>query len=183
MTRKQVYRYKCDYCKKAGCNGGHIARHERKCTANPNRICGMCALVGEQQKTMAELFVPIATAISYFEPTSVEPDEIDVSALRELTKNCPACILAALRQFRHHNNAKITACSTDFDFKQECGVWLNQYRLSCSDVNPDGSENPHSKFDRGEWLATWRTHLPVEAKLRVNLSWVDDPAKEPNTFA
>lgn len=165
MTRKQCYRYKCDYCKKAGCSGGHIAKHERKCTANPNRVCGMCALVGEAQHTMAELFVPISTAIAYFKPTPGEPEEIDVSGLRELTKGCPACILAALRQFRQAG-AGVTRCA-DFDFKTECKTWLEQYRKSCYETNPEGGGD--WRFDRDEWLATWRTMLMPEKKLRVNL--------------
>lgn len=169
MKRRRCWRYQCDHCKKAGCSGGHIARHERACTANPNRVCRMCALVGETHKPMTELFAPIATAVEFFTPKPGEPDEIDVRGLRELTKNCPACILAALRQFKHPTTGENISASVDFDFKAECKVWLEQYRRSCNSTYPDGEPTGTNEFDRGEWLATWRACLPVEKPLRVNL--------------
>lgn len=165
MKRRQCYRYTCDYCNKAGCSGGHIAGHERHCTGNPNRVCRMCAMVGEQQHTMAELFVPIATAVAYFKPTPGELDSIDVSGLRELVKNCPACILAALRQFKSADGDEVVAETTDFNFKQECAAWMKQFHDSCPAKSPEAAYGP---FDRDEWLATWRNCLPI-SPLRVTL--------------
>lgn len=166
MTRKQVYRYKCDHCSKAGCNGGHIAKHERRCTANPQRVCGMCALVGETQHTMTELFVPIQTAIACYSRTwgigPHEPDEIDVSGLRVLTKNCPACMLAALRQFRSFAGFTIIAAQPYYNMKEECEAWFKQYRQSCLETDLEGG---NLKFDRGEWLATWEACNPVKPLL------------------
>lgn len=122
-------------------------------------------MVGERQHTMAELFVPIATAVAYFKPIPGEPDSIDVTGLRELVKNCPACILAALRQFKSADGDEVVAETTDFNFKQECAAWIKQYHASCP---ARSQEEAYGEFDRDEWLATWRDCLPI-SPLRVTL--------------
>lgn len=86
MRVKKVNRYYCDFCRKAGCSAGHLKRHETSCTANPNRVCNVCKMVEGVQKPIAELLAVLPKGDSA------------VKALRELTNNCPACILAALRQ-------------------------------------------------------------------------------------
>ena len=39
-------RYRCDFCKKTGIKSS-IARHEKSCFRNPNRICYMCEGTGK----------------------------------------------------------------------------------------------------------------------------------------
>lgn len=111
MRRKQVWRYYCDFCKKSGCSAGHIKRHERGCTNNPNRTCSYCRAAGLEQKTMSELI-------------EVLGDGTDLTAIRDLSENCPACILAAIRQaklqsFDTDENGAFTGFSVDFDFNKE----------------------------------------------------------------
>ena len=139
MKVKKVNRYYCEFCKKAGCSGGHIRKHEERCTANPNRVCGICAMLGLEQKPIADLiallpkmpegytaYTAMEEAREYRESGAKETayylaPEIAkaLPALRELTGNCPACILAAFRQ------AKIFVSWVEgFDFKSECeAVW------------------------------------------------------------
>jgi len=108
MKQIKRWRYYCDFCKKAGGSKGHIIRHEKSCTLNPNRICNVClSLLEVEQKSISQLleilpdgrnFIEeeIAGMISY--GTLGKEVEKHMPKLRELTENCPACIMAALRQ-------------------------------------------------------------------------------------
>jgi len=55
MTRRQVWRYKCDFCKKSNCSGPSVKKHERGCTNNPARICGMHVHCKAQQPPLQGL--------------------------------------------------------------------------------------------------------------------------------
>ena len=105
MTKRKVWRYTCEWCGKSNCSGGAIAKHELHCTKNPNRVCRMCARVGDKQATMAELLRAIQDAPiiqGHFEIgfKSLDP-------LRAETHNCPACILAALRQMEDDRSESV----------------------------------------------------------------------------
>jgi len=90
MKRKQVWRYYCEFCKRSGGSGGHIARHEKSCTANPDRVCGFCVRAEEMQAPMAALIAAL---------TSCGRDwEAGVKVVRKVANACPACMLAAIRQ-------------------------------------------------------------------------------------
>ena len=102
MRRWRTWRYGCDYCRKTGCSASHMARHERRCTNNPNRECGMCRYFGIPEHSVAALVAVLRL------------DGLD--ALRSVAEGCPMCILAAIRQ---------SGLSTEdqwdlgFDFKKE----------------------------------------------------------------
>ncbi len=110
MKRKKVWRYYCDFCKKSNCSAASISHHEKRCTLNPDRHCGMCAIVDLPQKPMPELIellkdIRILEDKEYDGLVGVSINYIlhgDMDAalerLRDETENCPACILAALRQ-------------------------------------------------------------------------------------
>jgi hypothetical protein len=87
MRRAQVWRYYCDFCKKSGCSGGHIAKHERGCTANPERVCGMCDLAHKAQQPMDVLIAALGAG-----------DDLGMERLDVQADGCPACKLAAIRQ-------------------------------------------------------------------------------------
>jgi len=84
MRRIMRWRYYCDFCKKS--SGRTLADHERHCTMNPNRVCRFCKLLGETQAPMAELLAALRSE------SPVLP------ALQRAAHDCPACILAAIRQ-------------------------------------------------------------------------------------
>lgn len=90
MTRKKVWRYYCEHCKRSGCSGGHIRRHEESCTANPNRICRFHEAMKTHQPHMEAL---VATVKEHGDDAKGI-----MAALRDAADNCPACILSALRQ-------------------------------------------------------------------------------------
>lgn len=106
MRKKQVWRYYCDFCKKAGCSAYHIRNHEERCTMNPNRVCGMCRLMEQPQPELSVLIALLPPTIIKQEGDCLDwiawKSDVDEEAallkLREASGNCPACILATLRQ-------------------------------------------------------------------------------------
>jgi hypothetical protein len=116
MKVKKVNRYYCEFCKKSGCSGGHIAKHEKHCTMNPNRICRMCKVFEVEPADMLDMLGVLPNPADYdLEDVSSGTGEVwgshmdarelfdmDIDAtmpkLREIANDCPVCILAALRQ-------------------------------------------------------------------------------------
>lgn len=123
MRTKKVNRYYCDFCKKSGGSAGHIVKHEKACTNNPNRVCGICAIAGYPldmvQQPLADLMALLPDQDSrevdsmgeYFE-WLLQATNDALPKLREATSGCPACMLAALRQSG-------LLSSVSFDFKKE----------------------------------------------------------------
>lgn len=119
MRKKRVWRFYCEHCKKAGCSGGHMAKHEAHCCGNPDRVCRMCRVNKSEpnaQKPMAELLAAYENGGS--------------GGVREAAGGCPACMLAAMIIWRKQNEDASDEerwCS-DFDFKAESQRWLNENR-------------------------------------------------------
>ena len=110
MRQKRVWRYYCDFCKKSGCSSHHIKKHEKHCTMNPNRECRMCKHAGIEQK-------PINILISAL------GDGSNLTSIKDLSNNCPVCILSAIRQsgIQHfdYDEEGFIGTYVDFDFKKE----------------------------------------------------------------
>jgi len=123
MKKKRVWRYYCDFCKKSGCSRGHIADHEKHCTMNPDRECRICKMVDNDQVPMHDLLNLLPDPKDYAYETlngfsyNVLVKIVDdvLSELREITGNCPACILAALRQ-----KGIPVYIAQNFNFTKEC---------------------------------------------------------------
>lgn len=119
MKAVKRWRYYCDHCKKVSGLRTAMEKHEKGCTLNPARECGICTFInGGMQVSTAELLALLPDPKAFVrhqvedfghEVGVVEWDEMNNSALREavhavlpklreLTDDCPACILAALRQ-------------------------------------------------------------------------------------
>ena len=81
-------RYYCDHCSKGSGSPSFMHRHERGCTLNPQRVCGMC-------KMLAEAGGP-APAPPRDELVRIMDAE-GFKAMCAAAGQCPACILAALR--------------------------------------------------------------------------------------
>ena len=81
-------RYYCDHCNKGNGSPSAMRRHEKGCTLNPQRVCGMCAMLADEGG-----------------PEPAPPrDELlrlmDAEGFKAMTaaaNNCPACILSVLR--------------------------------------------------------------------------------------
>lgn len=113
MRQKKVWRYYCDFCRKAGCGKPSIRDHEVHCTKNPDRVCGACVLGGVKQKPITEL-------LAAFEDYSL--DDLKVAA-----NGCPACVLAALRQDPRDRDPEEQLAIYEFDFKDEMGKWTDTH--------------------------------------------------------
>lgn len=131
MKTKKVNRYYCEYCKKSGCVARWIKKHEERCTLNPNRYCGYCHLRDLPQPDLKELLaiLPDPTDYKTWDDYTGEPQGFNaclgtavgeaMPKLRNAAENCPACIMAALRQ-----KEIPVPIATDFDFKKECQeIW------------------------------------------------------------
>jgi hypothetical protein len=127
MKKKQVWRYWCDFCGKAGLSSGHMKNHELHCTKNPNRSCRMCAIMEFDSKPLSELVEIMKPAVDgwedsrwAFEGKTYNEEKMKdilpecIKKLREAADGCPACILSAIRQ----SNIPVPCC-TGFDFKKE----------------------------------------------------------------
>lgn len=135
-VKKNVYY--CDHCKKKGLAASHIRNHEGRCTNNPNRHCGVCE--GYITKhVVVDLIARFALADNpaAYDPdyetvldTKINTDEklvtwtgepVTLKEVRELAEDCPACILAILRQTglnRHYFHLEA------FDFKAELKAYM-----------------------------------------------------------
>jgi hypothetical protein len=87
------WRYYCDFCGKVGGSSYHMLNHERACTKNPDRVCGLCDLAELRQQPMPVLI----EALGYGDAEGLERLR-DAAGANEVGKGCPACILAAIRQ-------------------------------------------------------------------------------------
>ncbi len=128
MRRKKVWRYYCDYCKKAGCSGGHLKKHEERCTLNPNRTCGFCNLLEQPQPDLKKAVELLPAPKKYIKESDegwMEYGDLEkvvsdaLPTLRDFVGDCPACIMAALRQ-----RGIPVPMAKDFNFKKEAdGIW------------------------------------------------------------
>ena len=113
VTRKKVWRYYCDFCDKANCCASAMHKHEKHCTANPNRECGMCKCADFETKPIKALIGALGNG-----------DKQGVNALREKAEGCPACMLAAIRQSGLQDSPLgMDGTSIDFNFKNERIRW------------------------------------------------------------
>lgn len=125
MTKRKAWRYKCDFCKKSGCNSSAIRRHEASCTFNPNRICRMCPLVPNEQRPLAEMLSEVGdcSAAIHWKPDgdedgfSVIHQSATSEALERIRKaagGCPACMMTIIKAL-----TKNEGWFDGFDFKKE----------------------------------------------------------------
>lgn len=88
MKMKMRPRYYCDHCKKANGSPSAMKRHEVGCTANPQRVCGMCRFAeqegGPEPAPNRDELVRVM-------------DTEGFAAMVKVANGCPACILSALR--------------------------------------------------------------------------------------
>lgn len=126
MKSRQVWRHTCDFCKKSLLKRPAMEKHEAHCTANPNRKCRMCALIGEAPVAPAgELAKMLTPRPAFLYGSELEAWRAIVLpqfvALRERTNDCPACMLAALRQAGVHSN------DVEWDFKASAQSFMDEF--------------------------------------------------------
>lgn len=138
MRKKRVWRYYCDFCKKANCHAGAMKEHEVHCTNNPARVCRMCDVLETRHTPLEELIAllpdpDLPDTRTDEEMWSQKPSSLYVALLevlpllRKQADGCPVCIFAALRQ------AKMPPDKEIFDLEIEC-------KSAMEDVNSKSSE-------------------------------------------
>lgn len=137
MKTKFVKRHYCDYCKKSGGSKGHMKHHEERCTNNPDRKCGMCEKADQDQPSLPALIALLPSPADFrlsvtlwgevpndtYGPSNPACPGLDVALKEAMPKleaasgdlECPACILAALRQ-----SGIMQHVQSEFDFKKAC---------------------------------------------------------------
>lgn len=125
MRSQLRMRHYCDHCTKSMGSKPAMVKHESRCTANPDRVCTMCQLAGHVQRPMAELQAAFDNGFK---------------ALVEAANDCPACILAARRQYFSTLDADDWISFDDkrsgheWDFKAACkAFWANYNEQHRSD--------------------------------------------------
>jgi len=130
MKAVKRWKYYCEFCKKSGGNKGIMVAHERSCTNNPNRACGVCSkLLKEPQPDLARMLDTVNQYKGKIFEVILDDDSIEflwgredcekevLEKLRDIT-DCPACILSALRQ------SGVPFLFPSFKFKEELGeIW------------------------------------------------------------
>jgi hypothetical protein len=126
MRQIKRWRYYCDHCRKAGGSKGHMVAHEAGCTANPTRVCGICALAAFDAAPLPELIAFVGSRATWH---SHDPegdryhgtiDKAALAELRTLADGCPVCMFAAMRQ----GKVFLAGDLPEFDLKAEMGeVW------------------------------------------------------------
>lgn len=129
MRKVMRPRYYCEHCNKGGGSSYHMQKHEKGCTLNPRRVCGMCNHTGggASLAELMEILPPkdAQTRNDYNDAGQVnyeyfvEIPEETIKKLREAAEGCPACMMAALRQ-----RGLPVHTATGFNFTEECKqVW------------------------------------------------------------
>lgn len=104
MKTKKVWRYYCDYCKKSGGGKWQMESHEKHCTMNPDRYCRMCKRTTPETLAQAISLLPDKKDEKYSYANDKWSDQLETDIhnamldIRDTVHNCPACILAILRQ-------------------------------------------------------------------------------------
>lgn len=102
MRKKKVTRYYCDHCSKGMFKHDAMYRHESVCFKNPNRECFLCGINGSSPPPPGEMIAALESG--------------GLKKLREITDNCPACILAGIIQNRIANPEDD---HVSFDYRKE----------------------------------------------------------------
>jgi len=132
MKTKMRPRYYCDHCKKGSGSPSHMIRHERGCTLNPHRACGVCKNVG-----------PDVAALSSVALTG------DIAKLIDAADGCPACVLAAIRQanwptvtdtdndgLHPFTRKEIPSAISEWNFRESLDTWWREMNASAYENDP-----------------------------------------------
>ena len=112
MRQAKRWRYYCDFCKKSGGSKHHMAKHEKSCTANPNRVCKMHKFIAWDRAedgldtsslSAAEIVASPSVVVASQEYRARAMNNCGrdskqlVGAIRIAADGCPSCMLAAVR--------------------------------------------------------------------------------------
>lgn len=88
--------YYCDHCKRHGLSRAAMEKHERYCTLNPERVCRW-VLMAYPPRSHGRTHT-FRKGLPRWLRLRAPLTKADIDELRERVNECPACMLAALRQ-------------------------------------------------------------------------------------
>lgn len=111
MKKKKVWRYWCEFCKKAGQSASHMSRHEKHCTLNPERECRLHKLGDCKPEPLSVLIQSARDGDTW-------------QLIMDQADGCPACTLAALRlggrkEFKFNYNEEANHFLAEINRKME----------------------------------------------------------------
>lgn len=111
--------YYCDFCKKHGLASWAMKEHEKHCTLNPDRKCGLCDRKGVYKKGIKFIDKAFKKLMSHRindGGISGEHDRKFEDAIKKLSDEleCPVCVFSVLRQSKEG-----ISCWGSYDFKME----------------------------------------------------------------
>ena len=119
MRQAKRWRYYCDHCKKSGGHAGHMRKHEKHCTMNPDRSCRMCDVAGTGGLSVSEMVSKLTEFLKKHTPSLQEALNTNpeiLTEVRDIAEGCPACMMAIIRQLPQEQwELGIEA----FDYKKE----------------------------------------------------------------
>ena len=127
MKIRTVKQYCCDFCGKKKYTVSAMIKHEKHCTKNINRVCRMCDILGtanDIKELIAMIPMPVFTDdrnINGFIIDEIKNQkELNESfeKMKEKAGNCPACILAVIRNIGHYH-------VFEYDYKKEVEKFWN----------------------------------------------------------
>ncbi len=123
VIKKNVYY--CDFCNKRMLSAWSMAKHEKHCTANPNRECRLCKNNPDIKTFIEELKsrfeVKETTNDNGFTEQKViwKGKEITMNEIEAFTDSCPMCTFAILRQTK----LNYSVFKFNYDFEKKLSEW------------------------------------------------------------
>jgi hypothetical protein len=118
--------YYCDFCNKKGLSKSAMLKHEKHCTANPQRECRLCESIENDKTDIVEIANrhknDISTIIdaSGFKSITINNPKL-LEELFSESNGCPMCILTILKQI------KCPCAVLNWDFKKAVSdFWIEQ---------------------------------------------------------
>ena len=138
MIEKTRTVYYCEHCGKHLLTRHAMERHERRCTLNPDRVCGFCD-GGHDLKALAESFARRCKVIEDITSggyVSWVPNVVDFTAndILDAVDGCPACALAVIRLARvpHGDSSEPLAPAwVQYDYDAAKHAWWASHREPC----------------------------------------------------
>lgn len=126
MKTAKVNMYYCDFCKKKSQSASSMRKHEKHCTANPQRQCRLC----RTKRNISDFITNLKSRfeIAYEVDTLLGSDirkvkwlgePVTLKEITDFTRGCPNCTLAVLRQTK----LNYSVFGFKYDYKQELNNW------------------------------------------------------------
>ena len=126
--------YYCDFCNKRSLSASHTKKHEKHCTKNPDRECGLCKQ-NIDLKPLIEKYsnrYEIVEHISKYEGLDFENIEfkwigepVKYQQILNDVEGCPVCALAVVR-LSGLSDCEVNRDEFDYPYVKELKIWWDE---------------------------------------------------------